>query len=145
MAKDNHQDTDNFLLRLPDGMRDTVAELARVNGRSMNAQFVMMVSAQIGDQSVSPEMSGPTIEDLRTRVDILKATSAEADRLLALRGGALRFYELSIRTLAQSVLSSGKEFDPALCALLAEWADYRGMFPDEAVCKDVETGSGSGE
>jgi hypothetical protein len=34
------EQADKFLLRLPDGMRDLIAEQAKVNGRSMNAEIV---------------------------------------------------------------------------------------------------------
>lgn len=38
---------DKFMLRLPDGMRDRVAALAKVNGRSMNAEIVQRLQHSI--------------------------------------------------------------------------------------------------
>jgi plasmid stability protein len=44
MAKSNvkraGRDSDQFMVRLPDGMRKALAELAARNGRSMNAEIV---------------------------------------------------------------------------------------------------------
>lgn len=36
---------DQFLVRLPEGMRERVAEAAKSNGRSMNAEIVALLSA----------------------------------------------------------------------------------------------------
>jgi hypothetical protein len=42
VAKKNYpsEAQDRFIVRLPDGMRDRIAEAARQNGRSMNAEIV---------------------------------------------------------------------------------------------------------
>jgi plasmid stability protein len=34
---------DKYVLRMPDGMRDRITELARANGRSMNAEIVLIL------------------------------------------------------------------------------------------------------
>jgi len=34
------RDSDKIMLRVPDGMRDRIAEVAKANGRSMNAEIV---------------------------------------------------------------------------------------------------------
>ncbi|QXF35249.1 DNA-binding protein [Photorhabdus luminescens] len=34
---------DKFMLRLPDGMREAIAERAKENGRSMNSEIVQMI------------------------------------------------------------------------------------------------------
>lgn len=41
------QGSDKFVLRLPDGMRDFVSEMAEGNGRSMNAEIVNALAHQI--------------------------------------------------------------------------------------------------
>jgi plasmid stability protein len=38
---------DKFVLRMPDGMRDEIAARAKTNGRSMNAEMVMMMRNQL--------------------------------------------------------------------------------------------------
>lgn len=37
------RDYDKFMLRLPEGMREAIAELAKRNGRSMNAEVVQIL------------------------------------------------------------------------------------------------------
>ncbi|WP_050490065.1 Arc family DNA-binding protein [Aeromonas jandaei] len=39
--------SDKFMLRLPDGMRDTISELAKASGRSMNAEIVHRLQQSI--------------------------------------------------------------------------------------------------
>jgi len=51
------QTSDKFVLRLPDGMRDMVAEMAERNGRSMNAEIVNALAHQIA--RFSPEKEVP--------------------------------------------------------------------------------------
>lgn len=41
---ENHQDKDRFIIRLDDGMRDRIKGIASQNRRSMNAQFVDLLS-----------------------------------------------------------------------------------------------------
>ena len=142
MSRPPSDENNKFMLRMPDGMRDTVAALAKANGRSVNAQMILMLSAQLeGEAGESMAVN----VDLRRRTEIMENTVAEAGKLLAVRGGAVRFYELSIRTLAQAVLASGRDFDPALMALLGEWADYRGMFPGDTEGAPNAFGSKTGE
>lgn len=38
------------MLRLPDGMRDTISELAKASGRSMNAEIVYRLQKSISDE-----------------------------------------------------------------------------------------------
>lgn len=48
---------DRFIVRLPDGMRDRIAELAKQNGRSMNTEVVKRLEwalALVGEPTVAP-------------------------------------------------------------------------------------------
>ena len=49
--------SDKFMLRLPDGMRDTISELAKASGRSMNAEIVHRLQQSI-DASFTGELNG---------------------------------------------------------------------------------------
>ena len=40
---------DKFMLRLPEGMRDRLKEVAKENRRSMNAQIVTLLERQLFD------------------------------------------------------------------------------------------------
>ncbi|RJF69609.1 Arc family DNA-binding protein [Rhodopseudomonas palustris] len=47
--------SDQFVLRMPPGMRDMLAKLADQNGRSMNSQIVMALAIHIAQWPVKPE------------------------------------------------------------------------------------------
>ncbi|EIC83971.1 Arc family DNA-binding protein [Serratia sp. M24T3] len=47
MSDKQVRDYDKFMLRLPDGMRDSIADLAKKHGRSMNAQIVHILEEYI--------------------------------------------------------------------------------------------------
>lgn len=40
---------DRYIVRFPDGMRDTIADAAKANNRSMNAEIVSRLAATFGD------------------------------------------------------------------------------------------------
>lgn len=43
MSEKPVRDYDKFMLRFPDGMRDTIAERAKQNGRSMNSEIISIL------------------------------------------------------------------------------------------------------
>jgi plasmid stability protein len=48
LNKQSH-DLQQFMLRLPDGMRDDLRKRAELNGRSMNSEIVMILAAALYD------------------------------------------------------------------------------------------------
>ncbi len=60
------RESDKFMLRLPDGMRDSIKASAEKNGRSMNAEIVSALELYLGITTSSAPASGePTFADLR--------------------------------------------------------------------------------
>jgi len=51
------RDSDQFMVRLPDGMRKALTELAARNGRSMNAEIVHALAIYFANQDASPKES----------------------------------------------------------------------------------------
>lgn len=49
------RESDKFMLRLPDGMRDRIAEAAKEHGRSMNAEIVARLQDSFDGPSPSTE------------------------------------------------------------------------------------------
>ena len=47
---------DKFMLRMPDGMRERIAEKARVNNRSMNSEIVAILSAHYPAEPTPAEL-----------------------------------------------------------------------------------------
>lgn len=58
MSKTPLQPQDKFIVRLPDGLRDRIAELAKANGRSMNSEIVqrLQASLEVGDDGACVEI-----------------------------------------------------------------------------------------
>lgn len=52
MAEKHVKDYDKFNLRFPDGMRDAIAERAKRNGRSMNAEIVQILEEALDEKRV---------------------------------------------------------------------------------------------
>ena len=72
---------DQFVVRVPDGMRDKIAEAAKANNRSMNAEIISRLETSLdADSIMAPDALGEAmvalqaqIIDLRHRVDALKS------------------------------------------------------------------------
>jgi hypothetical protein len=61
--------SDQFMVRLPDGMRDTIAKMAERNGRSMNAEIVSALADHIvRDGQPSKDDITAALTELRTDV-----------------------------------------------------------------------------
>lgn len=59
---------DKFVVRLPDGMREDIARRARINGRSMNSEMIMMMRAQLAPGAQQPE---PLADAARSLIDMV--------------------------------------------------------------------------
>lgn len=51
------QAADKYVLRMPDGMREKITELAKANGRSMNAEMVLMLQQAMDARAQPPSLS----------------------------------------------------------------------------------------
>lgn len=64
MASDRSPQTaDKYILRFPDGMRDRIAEEAKKNNRSMNAEIVARIQASF-------EKQGTRLEDIPASIEV---------------------------------------------------------------------------
>lgn len=50
------QAADKYVLRMPDGMREKITELAKANGRSMNAEMVLMLQQAMDARAHPPAL-----------------------------------------------------------------------------------------
>ena len=76
------RESDKFMLRLPDGMRDKIAEAAKNNGRSMNAELVARLQESFMDLPRMTEAIDRELGTLQTVVTVYKATSADFQKEL---------------------------------------------------------------
>jgi hypothetical protein len=66
--------SDQFNLRLPEGMRDRIAEVAKANGRSMNSEIVARLESSF-DAPAGADLS-PVISEMMRVLDHLNDTLA---------------------------------------------------------------------
>lgn len=58
MMNGDSRTADKFVVRMPDGMRERIAEIANGNHRSMNSEMVLALSKLVDDATHVPN-SGP--------------------------------------------------------------------------------------
>lgn len=78
MARGNYPSSkqDQYVLRLPDGMRDEIKKAAEANGRSMNAEIISRIEA-----ARSPSADLET-EDLKQRLTREQQTNERIEKML---------------------------------------------------------------
>lgn len=69
------RESDKFMLRLPDGMRDRIADEAKKNGRSMNAEIVHVLTAFYNNKRALKEMSLSEMPDTNLGNEINRAAT----------------------------------------------------------------------
>lgn len=95
--------SDQFVVRLPDGMREKISADAKANGRSMNAEIVARISNSAPEKTLRDEVAMAALPTLLTeiyansrsknvRYDSVYVIAASAayemsDAMLAARGG----------------------------------------------------------
>ncbi|HDL8226823.1 TPA: Arc family DNA-binding protein [Yersinia enterocolitica] len=57
-------------LRLPEELKEKIAEIAALNGRSANAEMVAAIESWVNSRGESPK---PVIDELRERLETLEA------------------------------------------------------------------------
>jgi hypothetical protein len=88
VAKPPGRGSDQFVLRMPDGMRDKIALAAKARGRSMNAELVDRLEKSMDDSDNLKDLEN-TVADLWERVERLEDKVFE-DVLTANRNRRLR-------------------------------------------------------
>lgn len=61
MTAPTGRDSDKFMLRLPDGMRDRIRDSAEANSRSMNAEIVARLEASLADREPDIVLMGKSM------------------------------------------------------------------------------------
>ncbi|WOS62157.1 Arc family DNA-binding protein [Sinorhizobium fredii] len=120
---------DQFVLRLPDGMRDTIKEAADHNGRSMNAEIVARLEASF-DPSANKDdqiewLTGYLEQQQEERSDLLEALNGQ-ERLLQKMADGHRTLTILAKAIGDAFLSHGDRSD--ILTVLA--AGLRDVEPD---------------
>ena len=64
MTEKHVKEYDKFVLRLPEGMREAIADLAKSNGRSMNAEIVQILKDALTHHSFDSLASKESLKNL---------------------------------------------------------------------------------
>jgi hypothetical protein len=124
-----------FALRLPDGMREVISELANEAGRSMNTEIVFALQSHIDGRNTATGDDRAILAKenarLKGELDESREQLSELRSILHARAGAIRFYEHAVKVNAQVILAAKLDLPPALELLLKEWASFEGFFPQD--------------
>ena len=97
------QQGDKYILRLPEGLRDRVAEAAKAGNRSMNAEFVRRIEQSFEDR--------PLTDDADRQIEInailkgLRDTIAEVARNDNERDDAIRAMGRDLDSLCRNTIA----------------------------------------
>lgn len=105
------RDSDKFMLRLPDGMRERIATAAKESGRSMNAEIVGRLQASFDENQRFVDVANLLQRSfVKTDLDLHKA-KAEISNLMRMLQIAAEY--LSMTSLAE---------DQKVKSLIEEWS-----------------------
>ena len=93
---------DKFVVRLPDGMRDRIAEVARNHHRSMNSEIIARL-----EQSMQQEAS--LGDDLALRLDSPELTLSERELLQCFRQLTRRQQNALVALIANDMEMAGSQ------------------------------------
>ncbi|WP_145568935.1 Arc family DNA-binding protein [Yersinia mollaretii] len=81
--KDDPNFIERFTVRMPDGMRDAIADRARKNGRSMNSEIVQILQDALIKESIFGDIANTEIEQMEYDPDKeITLTSSELNDFL---------------------------------------------------------------
>lgn len=79
MSEKSVRDYDKFMLRFPDGMRDSIAERAKSNGRSMNSEIISILEDALHGRDTT-DTENELFEVIQTQTELLKKYSEAVRR-----------------------------------------------------------------
>lgn len=82
MKATNSRTADKFVVRLPDGMRERVAEVARTNHRSMNSEIIDRLEQSLLNNRLKPAQSESPVQSESVDTEGLKSELSRAYRII---------------------------------------------------------------
>lgn len=73
--------SDQFVMRMPDGMRPHLAEIAQANGRSMNAEVIHRLTQSLQETDPMPQASEGTSKSNAMTVRLSDEARARLEKL----------------------------------------------------------------
>jgi len=83
MSKDlpPSRSAEQFVVRLPDGMRDRISDAAKAAGRSMNAEIVARLQSSFESPAAAPEGLAAGLDKVLKELERLREVNQELVRL----------------------------------------------------------------
>ena len=93
---------DRFLIRFPEGMRQKIAEEAKANNRTMNAEIVARLQRTFDVDHISDPVTGEQIQEFLLRdTDVSKSLREELEKFTTLRDRLAESVEKAEKLLAK--------------------------------------------
>lgn len=87
--KENPNFIERFTVRMPDGMRDAIAERAKSNGRSMNSEIVQILEDALTQPAVKVKSE--------FQVDLYEENPADSDKVTMSRKQLIEMVDTSVK------------------------------------------------
>lgn len=110
------QPGDKYVVRFPDGMRDRIADSARANNRSMNAEIVDRLEGSFE----TPE----AMKDISATLSKLIAHTEDKNNVISAQQRLLSMCAVVLRLTAERVAESDNPVSNRLMVLTKEFANY---------------------
>lgn len=111
---------DKYVVRFPDGMRDKIAEAAKANSRSMNAEIVARLEASfLGGSSEEMELLKEKLEHRDQLISILNDHIAQARAFSKSQESIIAMLGAQIRMLAEGYPDNGNTLSKSMRSSLA--------------------------
>lgn len=81
--KDNPNFVERFTIRMPDGMRDAVADRAKANGRSMNSEIIQILQDALDGTGNPPASTNETLHSVMGKIVSWYSENQEAIKRLS--------------------------------------------------------------
>jgi hypothetical protein len=134
------KDSDKFIVRLPEGMRDRIAQAAEEHGNSMNAEVVARLessfdplvrddhlatlAAKLEKSERTCEVQGIMLESLSRENEALKKTGIATENLLLMLAGAVNRAASGDETELRAIIEREKA-DPTFRRMKTIWSVIR--------------------
>jgi hypothetical protein len=117
---------DQFVLRLPDGMRERIKDAAEGNGRSMNAEIVDRLEVSFDPLVVNVRKTGDFYGELDKIVERTLRKVQEEERAAATVPGDEKLTPEIVRALAEFMHEGERPRAEAIKLILEQWLTEHG-------------------
>ncbi|WP_049678887.1 Arc family DNA-binding protein [Yersinia mollaretii] len=94
--KDDPNFIERFTVRMPDGMRDAIADRAKKNGRSMNSEIVQILQDALIKESIFGDIANTEIEQMEY----------DPDKEITLTSSELKYF---LKNAAKGIIDDASE------------------------------------